>query len=194
MPIQPTLQTIRSDLEGLIHSVDSTSLDKNEITSKVQSILTSSSSICEDPAIMGLFKNLETSLELHGLKDLSQKVDQLVVTRQKSEQTITNFQRTFKAYQEVAKFIIGGYFCREIRALQPTAQELLQALKSLSGWENHMETRLALLELKGLLDIREKEAGLSKSWGFSLLGSYYSAEASLLQLLQKSPEKFGLTA
>lgn len=181
MSIRPKLQTACSDLEKLIHAVETTALDENEITSKVQSILLNAPAICEDPVITNLFRELDFSLNHHGLNEISQKVHQLVVIKKEFDETILHFHKALKDFLDATESGIGA-----------AAHELLYRLKNLSGWENDLETRYALLELKQILEGREKLLHLSESWGFFILGSYYAAEPFILQLLQKSPERFGL--
>ncbi len=181
MYISPKLKIIHSDLKELINALESPSLKKDEITAKVQAILAKSPVISEDPATMALFRELDFSLNHHGLKDISQKVHQLIVTRKESEQTIIHFHKALKDFQETPERDKGA-----------AAHKILDALKKLSGWENDLETRCALFELKHLLEAREKRSLLSKTWGFCILGRYYAAEPAILQLLQKSPERFAL--
>lgn len=181
MSIRPKLQNIQSDLRGLIDSVHSFSLKKDEITAKVQAILAKSPVISEDPTTMALFRELNFSLNHHGLKDISQKVHQLVLTKKESEQTIIHFHKALKDF-------LGA---RETDK-NSTAQKLLDALQKLSGWENDLETRYALFNLMHLFKKQRDSRPLDESWAFFFLGRYFMPEQAIFQLLQKKPEKFGL--
>jgi hypothetical protein len=175
-------QAVYGNLEGLIHSVISNGLNEDDIIGKVQGILENTPFICSDPNAANLFTKLQVSLDLCGLKTLSQKVDRILVTRKQVDQTILHFHNALKTFQDGVQKGVEGF----------TAHELFHALENLSGWENCLETRSALLDLKWFLEEREKKVGVGGSWKFSILGGYYSAEPYLLQLLQGNPEKFGL--
>ena len=210
MSIDFRVKSVAMELSNVIVSLE-TPQQVDLITSKVQAVLAEAKPFSEDPSIKKLLLQLEDSLNSHDLKELGEKVHGITLPHLGGAAMIDPWEKTKTTVgnKEILSLVALD---KAINAFKDNAyfkgRTALLALQGLQNCDSSPEMRIKILELKTLVQKSEEEYKpnhLPEKMGklFSVVMNsaarifhpkdWHSSEFRILELLKKTPEKFGLT-